>query len=110
MVFLETPIFTKRIVSILTDEEYKDVQRDLAEQPTKGALIKGSKGLRKLRCPASGRGKRGGARIIYYWFTGEDQLYMLFVYKKNEAEDLTKEQIAMLSKVVENELYEKKRL
>lgn len=110
MVFVETPIFTKRIASILSDEEYSKVQNDLAALRTRGVLIKGSKGLRKLRASASGRGKRGGARIIYYWFTDEDQIYMLFAYKKNEAEDLTKEQIKVLSALVEEELHEKKRL
>jgi mRNA-degrading endonuclease RelE of RelBE toxin-antitoxin system len=105
---IETPIFTKRITALLSDEQYRSIQNDLSEQPKKGPVIKGSKGLRKLRCAIPGKGKRGGARIIYYWFTEDDQIYMLLAYKKNEAEDLTKDQIKALSKIVEDELYEKK--
>ena len=58
MIFIETPIFTKSITSLLSDEEYRAIQMDLILQPDKGALIKGSKGLRKLRCKSPGKGKR----------------------------------------------------
>lgn len=106
MVFIETPVFTKRITSILNDDEYRGVQAELILNPEKGAVIKGGKGLRKLRCQTKGKGKRGGARIIYYRLQ-EEQLYMLFAYKKNEAEDITPDQIKKLSQLVEEELHEK---
>jgi hypothetical protein len=92
MVFIETPIFTKWITSLLSDDEYRGIQNDLSEKPEKGPVIKGGKGLRKLRCQIPGKGKRD----------------MLFAYKKSEAEDLTKEQIKALTKIVEDRLHEKK--
>jgi hypothetical protein len=54
-----------------------------------GDLISRSGGLRKIRVAASGRGKRGGARVIYYWVVAKDQIYMLLAYAKNAQEDLT---------------------
>ena len=60
MEFIETPIFTKAILELLTDEEYRALQLALLFRPENGALIKGSGGLRKLRWKRKGSGKRGG--------------------------------------------------
>ena len=107
MVFIETPVFTKRIATILSDDEYRSLQAELILQPDKGALIKGGKGLRKVRCQTKGKGKRGGARVIYYWFVNDQQIYMVFAYKKNEAENLTPSEVKILAQLVEEELHEK---
>ncbi|MEW5800349.1 MAG: hypothetical protein AB1728_15225 [Bacteroidota bacterium] len=61
MLIIETPIFTKRIVNILVDDEYRELQQYLVKNPDRGDIIQGSGGLRKLRWSASGRGKSGGA-------------------------------------------------
>ena len=61
-------------------------------------------GLRKLRWSASGPGKRGGARVIYYWFVSDEVILMLFAFPKNEREDLTPDQLRQLKKIVEGEL------
>ncbi|MGB5496943.1 MAG: type II toxin-antitoxin system RelE/ParE family toxin [Sedimenticolaceae bacterium] len=103
MVFLETSVFTKSIQSLLSDEEYRWLQNHLVRFPEAGDLIKGSGGLRKIRWKLEGRGKRGGVRVIYYWATSDDQLFMLFAYAKNEQGDLTKEQLLVLKKLVETE-------
>lgn len=50
-----------------------------------------------------GQGKRGGIRVIYYWFVAQDSLLMLFVYPKTAQEDLTREQLRMLKNIVEEE-------
>lgn len=65
MVIVETPIFTKQILSTLSDDEYRLFQNMLFEHPDAGKVIPGSGGLRKLRWSAEGRGKRGGLRVIY---------------------------------------------
>jgi mRNA-degrading endonuclease RelE of RelBE toxin-antitoxin system len=57
-----------------------------------------------MRWGASGKGKRGGIRLIYYWDKPRDALYMLFVYPKSEKEDLTATQLRILSKLVREEL------
>ncbi len=60
--------------------------------PTAGVIIKGTGGLRKMRIPLQGRGKRDGGRIIY-WFHIEGYLALLmWVFAKNEAEDLSPKQ------------------
>lgn len=63
----------------------------------------GGRGVRKMRWRASGRGKRGGLRIIYYWAVAEDTCYMLYVYTKSEREDLTQKQIRQLASAVDRE-------
>jgi hypothetical protein len=66
MEIFETSIFTKQIVGLLSDEDYRNLQRVLAINPLAGVLIKNSGGLRKLRWGITGKGKSGGIRVIYY--------------------------------------------
>ena len=100
MVIFETSIFTKKIATLLNDEEYRALQNVLVEMPGSGDIIQGSGGIRKIRWGASGRGKRGGARVIYYWANQHAQLFMLYAYAKNERDDLTKDQLSVLREVV----------
>ena len=104
MRFIETPVFTRDVVALLSDDEYRSLQLALAFRPEAGALIRGSGGLRKIRWAVSGRGKRGGVRVIYYWATAEDQIFMLLIYRKNQQEDLTPQQLKILRKIVREEL------
>ena len=103
MVIVETPIFTRRIQTMFTDEEYRLLQAYIVNKPDSGKVIRGSGGLRKLRWSASGHGKRGGIRIIYYWFVKKDIILLLFVYPKSEQDELTYEQLRQLRKVIEGE-------
>ncbi len=102
MEIIETPIFTRKIKDVLSDDEYGKLQWALVTNPEAGAVIPGSGGLRKLRWAISGRGKRGGLRVIYYWYTQDEKIYMLFPYKKSEQEDLTNEQMKILNKYVKD--------
>lgn len=104
MVIIETPIFTRRVQDILSDDEYRLLQAQLVQRPDAGKIIPGSGGLRKLRWSASSRGKRGGARVIYYWFVSDEVILMLFAFPKNEQADLTPNQLKQLKKLVEGEL------
>lgn len=72
-------------------------------RPEQGAVIPGSGGLRKLRWAGRGHGKRGGTRVIYYWFVSESVIYMLFAYAKNAAADLTPAQVKVLRQLVKEE-------
>jgi hypothetical protein len=98
MEIIETSIFTKRIIEILKDDEYKALQNFLCQHPKSGDLIRGSGGLRKLRWNLQGSGKSGGIRNIYYFFEDENTILMVFVYKKSETENLTQKQIEALRK------------
>lgn len=104
MEIIETSFFTRQVTEILPDEEYALLQLALIQQPDLGVIIPGSGGLRKARWRSDGKGKRGGVRVIYYWFVSDEELYMLYLYSKNEQSDLTQEQIKILRKIVEVEL------
>lgn len=104
MRIIETSFFTKKIHSLLTDEEYRNLQNELILNPIKGKVISGSGGLRKIRSGFSGRGKSGGVRIIYYWIIKRDTILMLLVYPKNEQDNLTPSQLKILKSLVEKEL------
>jgi hypothetical protein len=104
MEIIETPIFTKHVNDLLNDDEYRILQFDLINRPDAGPVIPGTGGLRKLRWACKGHGKRGGVRLIYYWFTNDDQILMLLIYPKNVQDDLTDDQKKMLVKLVKQEL------
>jgi mRNA-degrading endonuclease RelE of RelBE toxin-antitoxin system len=107
ILFIESSLFTKQLSDYLSDDSYAELQAFLCRQPDAGNLIRGSGGLRKLRWRASGRGKRGGLRMIYYWRVDRDRIYCLTLYTKNEAEDLSASEIRMLHALVERWLHEK---
>jgi hypothetical protein len=94
--FIETEVFTKRIVKMVDDETYAELQAELVKDPAKGKVIQGTGGLRKIRMAARGKGKRGGARVIYYLVQMDETIYMIFVYDKGEADDLTADQKKIL--------------
>ena len=100
MEFIETPIFTKQIIALLDDESYKEFQNELLQNPKLGNVIKGGGGIRKIRWSLPNKGKSGGIRIIYYVQTVKDIIYLLFAYPKNEADNLTDNQIAQLATIV----------
>lgn len=105
MVIIETPIFTKLVAATLQDEEYRLLQVLLVDTPDAGDVIPGSGGLRKLRWLAAGRGKRGGTRIIYYWFVQNDVILLLYIYPKNVQDNLTPGQLRQLKNIVEEEYH-----
>lgn len=103
MEFVETSVFTRQIQDLLTDDEYRNFQLDLAANPAVGALIRGGGGIRKVRVAIENRGKSGGARVIYYWAMRRSLVLLLFAYPKNVAANLTPKQTAQLAKVVNEE-------
>jgi mRNA-degrading endonuclease RelE of RelBE toxin-antitoxin system len=103
---IELPIFSKYREDYLDDHEYSKLQELLVNNPTSGDLIQGAGGLRKLRYGDSsrGKGKRGGLRIIYYWWVNAYQIFLFTIYNKNEMTDLSHEQKKKLKELLENEI------
>ena len=85
----------------MDDDSYGELQKTLTQKPDTGVLITGSGGLRKVRWKLEGKGKSGGVRIIYYWMTADDQLWMLYGYPKSKQEDLTQAQLKTLREIIE---------
>ena len=104
MVFVELPVFVRCASELFSDDELRELQVTLLENPAAGDLIPGGRGLRKLRAPLPGRGKRGGARVIYYHWVGRDQCYLVYAYAKNVAADLTRDQLRRLAEVMDVEV------
>jgi len=103
VVIKETSIFTRQVQKLLDRESYRLLQLRLAAEPDAGDLIRGTGGLRKIRWEGAGRGKRGGVRVIYYWARKHDVMLLLLIYGKNQQDDLTSEQRAVLRKLIQEE-------
>jgi hypothetical protein len=90
-VFVESTEFTRWVSTYLPDEVYANLQQELMDQPEKGAVMPGCGGLRKVRLgdPQRGKGKRGGARVIYLHVPEARRFFMLDVYGKDEKDDLS---------------------
>lgn len=100
MEFIETPTFTKAILRLMPDDDYRLLQNLLIADPARGDMLRGGGGIRKLRFVRPGMGKRGGVRVIYYWVSQADQVYMLLAYAKAVKEDLTAAETALLRELV----------
>jgi hypothetical protein len=87
--FVETKLFTRLVQECLSDDEYSKLQQTLISDPESGAIIPGSGGVRKLRWGVAGRGKRGGIRVIYFLRTRQGQIWMLTLYAKNVAGNIS---------------------
>lgn len=108
LTFIELSFFEKYRSEYLSDEEYRALQNELLENPTKGDLIQGTNGLRKIRVSNSSRnkGKRGGARVIYYYLLNQYQIYFFTIYGKETKDDLSqaeKNTLANLVKIIKGE-------
>ena len=101
VVFIETNAFIRSRGGLISEDELQKLQVALLLNPETGPVIPGSGGLRKMRWAASGRGKRGGARVIYYWRNDRDQIYLLLAYAKNVQENLTPQQLKVLKTLME---------
>jgi hypothetical protein len=86
---VETPGFLSATRKLLTEEERAVLVDYLAHNPTAGELVPGTGGVRKLRWAIEGRGKRGGARVIYFYHHADIPLFALTAYPKNERADLS---------------------
>ena len=100
--FIETKLFTRLVQEYLTDEEYRELQQSLIENPEAGDVIPGSGGVRKLRWRATGRGKHGGHRVIYFAKVKQGRIWMLTMYPKNVKDDIPARVLRQIRKEVEN--------
>ena len=101
--FVETPIFTRKWKELgLTDDNLRDLQNILLENPKEGKSIQGTGGLRKIRVllETKGKGKRGGARVLYVDVEIKEKIHFINVYSKDEKTDLTPDEKKALKAVI----------
>lgn len=109
-VFVELPPFSRYRSDYFTDESYRAFQNELLLNPEKGDVIQGTGGLRKVRVADMQRnkGKRGGSRVIYYWFSARSHFLLFTVYGKDMQDDLSPDErkalAAMLRTIKETPL------
>jgi len=105
-IFVELPAFAKYRSEYLDDEGFLDLQNSLMTNPEAGEVIEGTGGLRKLRQPDPrwGKGKRGGLRVIYYWWDGKRQFWLFTLYDKDEMDDLSAKEKKALKDLLKREL------
>jgi len=89
LTFVETRTFTGLIAGLISDDDYAEFQRVLADNPESGDLLSGCGGVRKVRIALSGRGKSGGARVIYLYLRHRDTIYLIYVFTKGDAANLS---------------------
>ncbi len=106
MELIEAPAFTRHLSEYLDEDGYRDLQQALVEQPTLGDVIEGTGGFRKLRWPDTrrGKGRRGGLRLIYFFFAAAEQIWLMTIYGKDEMDDLSAAQKKLLNAALEREL------
>jgi hypothetical protein len=104
--FIEAPTFTALIAEYLEDDEYRALQSFLAGAPEAGDVIQGTGGFRKLRWADRRRrkGKRGGLRVIYYYLLTDAQIWLMTLYDKGEAADLSAAEKRLLKAALDVEL------
>ena len=95
----ETSAFIAQAKTVFSDDERHEVVNRIAADPTCGTLIQGSGGVRKVRVALPGKGKSGGARVIYYYYNDTIPLYLLAVFTKNEKANLTQAELSDLKKI-----------
>ena len=104
--FVELPAFAKYRADYLDDEGFRGLQQSLLKNPEAGDVIEGTGGLRKLRHSDQrrGKGKRGGLRVIYYWWDGGRQFWLFTLYDKDEMENLSADEKKVLKGMLKAEL------
>ncbi|MCG2598242.1 MULTISPECIES: hypothetical protein [Burkholderiales] len=103
--FVELPAFSRHRTDYLDDDGFHALQQAMMQRPEAGDVIEGTGGLRKLRFgdPRRGKGKRGGLRVIYYWWDGRSQFWLFTLYDKDEMNDLTARDRKLLKSMLEAE-------
>jgi hypothetical protein len=93
MIFTESASFARKVYEILTEEKLIELENLLIASPDAGELIPGAKGLRKIRVASGGKGKRGGSRVIYYWYVVPEKIQFCRIYEKSSQTNISKSEL-----------------
>jgi len=99
--FVMMPEFDRQWKKIgLDDDDLRQIQEALLQNPKTGNVIRGTKGLRKIRFAFDGAGKSGGGRVAYVDFTVYEIIYLITAYPKSEKDNLTKAERNAIAKLI----------
>ena len=98
---VRTTVYERSVKKLLSEAETEELAASVAGNPEQGVVIPNLKGIRKLRWGRTGQGKRGGLRVVYYYYRRNDVIYMLTAYTKSDREDLKPEEKKLLRRFVE---------
>lgn len=98
---VETELYLRSAERVMSEAERHAVVDHLAADPQAGDVIPGSGGIRKVRVPLDGRGKRGGGRVLTFYFT-DRAVYLLLAYAKGDQANPSAEQMRVLKRLIED--------
>lgn len=99
--FIELQAFTEEVLRVADEESLREFQMELTANPESGVLIQHSGGLRKARFRVAGRGKSGGARVIYLWLPNRGIFILFMLYTKSSRANISASQLSRLRAAVE---------
>jgi hypothetical protein len=105
VLFIESKVFTRKLhaeAGRLADSVLSAIQNELVEYPARGDVVRGLGGIRKARTsdPSRGKGKRGGYRYLFLYLEHRSHIHLLYMFGKNEQEDLSDDERAQLRRLV----------
>jgi hypothetical protein len=103
---IPTPDFTHQANKLIAKrkllaEDLANLKKELTQYPELGDLVPGTGGIRKIRLKSSSKGKSGGFRLCYFYYSHKYELYLIMIYAKNEQENLSADQKQNLKKIIE---------
>jgi len=103
VIFTESASFTRKVFEILTEETLIELEILLIDSPDAGVVIPGARGLRKIRVGSGGKGKRGGSRVIYYWYVEPEKIQFCRIYEKSSQTNVSQVEIQRILTELDHE-------
>lgn len=100
---IETPVYSDKVSGILTEDERDAFAAFIAANPTAGSVVRGSGGIRKVRWARKGRGKSGGARVIYFNRLANGEIWLLTIYAKGYKSTIPAHELKLIKEAIDND-------
>jgi hypothetical protein len=100
---IETPVYAGKVEQILTDDEREAFAVFIAQKPMAGSVVRGSGGVRKVRWAQKGKGKSGGARVIYYNRLENGEIWLLTLYAKSDRSTIPSYELKLIKEVIDRD-------
>jgi hypothetical protein len=100
---IETPVYSQKVTGVLTADEREAVAASISANPMTGSVVRGSGGVRKVRWAQQGRGKSGGARIIYYNRLANGEIWLLTIYAKGDRSTIPAHELRLIKETIDDD-------